>query len=97
MFKGKTAEAEFQGQALTIQGVSVYRAIALRNKVTGEGEETEENLKVMAELIAECIVEPKISVDEALGLDIDTFRDLFQVVIDNNGMNMGNSPEPETK
>lgn len=94
-FKGKTKSVTFQKQKLVIQGMSVYRAICLRGKITGEGDETEDNLKIMAEVISECVTQPKMTVEECLNLDVEVFRDLFQIVAENNGLIVGNVPKPK--
>lgn len=94
MFKGKTKKAQFQGQEIEIRGLPVYRAICLRGKVKATGDEVEDNLNLMAEIIAECIVDPVMTQEEVMALDLDTFRELFQVVADNNGLNLGNAETP---
>jgi hypothetical protein len=94
MIKGKVKKSEFEGQELEIKGLSVYRAICLRGKV--KAEDTEDNLNIMADIIAECVVSPAMKKEDILALDLETFRALFDVVANNNGLNMGNEQKPAT-
>lgn len=85
-FQEKTKKVEFQGQELEIKGISVTRALALRGQVNGEGDQTEDNLKAMAEVIADCVVDPVITVAEVMDLTLEVFNDLFDVVSKANGL-----------
>lgn len=96
MFKGTTKKVQFQGEEIEIKGLSVYRAIALRGKVKAIGDEVEDNLNMMSEIIAECVVNPVMTQEDVQALDLETFRELFQVVADNNGLNLGNAETPVT-
>jgi hypothetical protein len=93
MFAPKTKKATFQGQEIEVKGLSVARALALRASAT---KDTADNMIIMAEVIAETVITPAMKVEDVTALDLETFRELFDLVADLNGLNVKNAVGPET-
>lgn len=95
MFERKTKKVTFQDGEITVGCLPVYRTLCMRETYRGIKEDnTDERVNVMADVIVESLLDPKMTIEEVKNLDMDTFNDLLDVVVDNNGMG---TPEKNPK